>query len=62
MTICFQDEASVLIEEIIEVFLQTLLTVLHKKQPSDKFTLKYVPFTQLPEIEEVSKINLIINV
>lgn len=41
-------------EEIIEVFLQTLVTVLHKRQPSIKFISKYVPFTQLSDIEGVS--------
>ncbi|XP_031777146.1 uncharacterized protein LOC100677930 isoform X2 [Nasonia vitripennis] len=45
------DEIGVLIEEIIEIFLQTLLAVLHKKQPSVKFISKYVPFTQLNNIE-----------
>ncbi|XP_011499761.1 PREDICTED: uncharacterized protein LOC105363708 [Ceratosolen solmsi marchali] len=45
------DEVGVLIEEIIDIFLQTLLTLLHKKQLSMKFLAKNVPFTQLPDIE-----------
>ncbi|XP_058799619.1 uncharacterized protein LOC131669061 isoform X2 [Phymastichus coffea] len=45
------DEINVLMEEIIEVFLQTLVTILHKRQPGVKFISKYVPFSQLSDIE-----------
>ena len=40
-----------LIEEIIEVFLQTLLTLLNKKKSAVTFIPKYVPFTGLPDVE-----------
>ncbi|KAJ8687906.1 hypothetical protein QAD02_023701, partial [Eretmocerus hayati] len=49
------DEIGVLIEEIVEAYLQTILVLLHKSQSCNKFYPKYVPLTQLPDIEGVSK-------
>ncbi|XP_014210897.1 uncharacterized protein LOC106641130 [Copidosoma floridanum] len=49
------DETASLVEEIIEAFLQVLLALLYRKQPSLKFCSKYVPFTPLSEIVGVRR-------